>query len=236
MVPPAMITRSARPIIRRLAGPMLAAATFGLGLLAVEGAARVVLARASSRPRTQRMFLRYHPTLGWDKVPNERVDLWPAEAHVVFETNAHGLRGPYRPYAKPGGAKESSSSGIRSPRGEWWRRLPSGPNSSDDSTRADADVEVLNGGTSGWSTDQELIFFREQGRLYAPDVVVLLFFSNDLDGNLSSARSPVRPGGWSTRADALPGPAASTGTAAPPAGRPATSGRGEARPLCAFWG
>jgi hypothetical protein len=138
------------------------------------------------------MFLRYHPTLGWDKMPNERVDLWPAETHVVFETNAHGLRGPFRPYRKPAGIKrvlllgDSFAEGGMveeglSVRAQLERRLDG---------RACGRFEVLNGGTSGWSTDQELLFFREQGRLYAPDAVVLLFFSNDLAGNLSVRKKP----------------------------------------------
>ena len=34
-------------------------------------------------------------------------------------------------------------------------------------------AEVINGGTVGYSTDQEYLFFRDEGRKYAPDVVIL---------------------------------------------------------------
>jgi hypothetical protein len=69
--------------------------------------------------------------------------------------------------------------------------------------------EVLNGGTIGYSTDQEYLFYLEQGQRYAPDVVVVLFCWNDLyfnttgeqgkpyfefqDGGLVLRNSPVPP-------------------------------------------
>ena len=47
--------------------------------------------------------------------------------------------------------------------------------------RADGrDVEVLNGGTEGYSTDQELVWLRSQGLALQPDVVVLCFYQNDV--------------------------------------------------------
>jgi lysophospholipase L1-like esterase len=39
---------------------------------------------------------------------------------------------------------------------------------------------VINGGTLGYSTDQELLFYRLEGRRYQPDLVIVLFCSNDL--------------------------------------------------------
>lgn len=40
-------------------------------------------------------------------------------------------------------------------------------------------TEVLNAGCSGWSTRQEVDFFRIEGRRYRPDTVLLLFCPND---------------------------------------------------------
>ena len=42
------------------------------------------------------------------------------------------------------------------------------------------DVQVLNGGTAGYSTDQELLFFVRDGFAFEPDVTVLLFYVNDV--------------------------------------------------------
>jgi lysophospholipase L1-like esterase len=44
----------------------------------------------------------------------------------------------------------------------------------------DAGAEVLNGGTAGYSTDQEVLFYERDGRPLRPDVVVLFFYVNDL--------------------------------------------------------
>lgn len=49
----------------------------------------------------------------------------------------------------------------------------------------DRAFEVISTGVIGWSTGQELVYYREQGRLYRPDLVVLLFFiGNDVNDNL----------------------------------------------------
>jgi lysophospholipase L1-like esterase len=47
-------------------------------------------------------------------------------------------------------------------------------------------AEVMNAGVSGFSNAEELIFLTEEGIKYSPDVVVLGFFSNDLDDNVKS--------------------------------------------------
>jgi hypothetical protein len=44
-------------------------------------------------------------------------------------------------------------------------------------------IEVINGGTGGYSTDQEYLFYLHEGARYSPDVVLLFFFYNDLIGN-----------------------------------------------------
>jgi hypothetical protein len=73
-------------------------------------------------------------------------------------------------------------------------------------------VEVINGGTSGWSTDQEYLFYVDEGARYAPRVVVLFFYYNDVlfndrdnyfgrpkpllvpgDGGLKVVNEPVPP-------------------------------------------
>lgn len=45
------------------------------------------------------------------------------------------------------------------------------------------DWEIINASVSGYSTDQEYLYLRERGMRYAPDVVVVLFYQNDLVGN-----------------------------------------------------
>lgn len=47
--------------------------------------------------------------------------------------------------------------------------------------------EVLNTGVSGWGTDQEYLYLKQEGLQYSPDVVLLAFFlNNDPTNNLYS--------------------------------------------------
>ncbi len=45
--------------------------------------------------------------------------------------------------------------------------------------------EVINASVSGYGTDQQLLFLRERGLEYQPDVVLLLFSKNDFQNNIS---------------------------------------------------
>ncbi|MCB9078775.1 MAG: hypothetical protein H6631_14330 [Anaerolineaceae bacterium] len=46
-------------------------------------------------------------------------------------------------------------------------------------------VEVISAGVTNWGTNQQLIFYREQGRQFSPDVVLLMvYLGNDLLDNL----------------------------------------------------
>lgn len=46
-------------------------------------------------------------------------------------------------------------------------------------------AEVISAGVGGWGTGQQLIYYREEGRHYQPDLVLLMFFmGNDVKDNL----------------------------------------------------
>ncbi|HEY2944515.1 MAG TPA: SGNH/GDSL hydrolase family protein, partial [Vicinamibacteria bacterium] len=47
-------------------------------------------------------------------------------------------------------------------------------------TAAGCAAQVINGGTAGYSSDQELLFYQTEGHRYAPRVVVLFFYYNDV--------------------------------------------------------
>ncbi len=45
--------------------------------------------------------------------------------------------------------------------------------------------EVISGAVSGWGTGQELLYYRNEGRQYQPDLVLLMFYiGNDFNDNL----------------------------------------------------
>jgi hypothetical protein len=134
---------------------------------------------------------RYDSLLGWEKRPNVAVSRRTSEWDVTITTNESGLRGPRITPDKPSGVRrvlllgdsfveaysvseaESVSAQLQSTlRQAGW-----------------SGAEVLNGGTAGYSTDQELLFFMESGVQWEPDVTVLFFYVNDVVYN-------VRPMYW----------------------------------------
>lgn len=107
------------------------------------------------------------------------------EWQVDVRTNAQGLRGEDRPYAKPAGVRrvlllgDSITEAVQVPEDETFAaRLEAGLRS--DGTAA----EVLNAGVAAFGTDNELSFFRAEGVRYSPDLVLLVFnAANDVSEN-----------------------------------------------------
>jgi hypothetical protein len=134
-------------------------------------------------------FDRYDPTKGWLPKPNLR-DV-PAFGDKLLNTNARGLRGR-DDYARP------KRPGV--PRililGD---SFTFGDEVSDTETYAHhlqqllPNTEVINMGVHGYGHDQMLIFFREEGVGYAPDVVILGFVASDMSRNLLSFRDYAKP-------------------------------------------
>ena len=182
---------------------------------ALEVAARAVVHRWRSQPGAIRdPILRYHPTLGWDKPPGAQGWIRRPEYNVHLAINSHGLRGPDRGYEKPPGVRRTLLLGDSFTEGYTVAE--------DETVRARLEAllgaagcgrhEVLNGGTAAYSTDQEYLFFLEEGARYAPDVVVVLFFYNDLAGDtpggLDKPRFEVEDDRLVLRNSPVPAPAA----------------------------
>lgn len=57
---------------------------------------------------------------------------------------------------------------------------------------AASSVEVISGGVINWGTNQQLVYYRQQGRHFQPDVVLLmLYVGNDLLDNLPGNRLTI---------------------------------------------
>lgn len=126
---------------------------------------------------------RFDATLGWANKERARARLETSEFTADVSINSRGLRGPEIPYERTPGRTRIALLGDSF---AW------GFGVSDDEmlshrlgTELDGDVEVLNMGTVGYGTDQELLFYRTEGRRYEPDLVVLVFCSNDVANNAS---------------------------------------------------
>jgi lysophospholipase L1-like esterase len=143
-------------------------------------------AAAAARP-----ISRFHPTLGWDKPPHGEARIRRAEFDILIQINSHGLRGPDYDYTKPAGTKRALILGDSFAEGYYVDERDTARAMLEGQLNGGAcrGWEVLNGGTIAYSTDQEYLFFREEGQRYQPDVVTLLFYHNDLLYN-ASARGP----------------------------------------------
>jgi lysophospholipase L1-like esterase len=192
-----------------------------LSLLVMVLVAEVVL-HAVGYPRTktghQRFFVEYDADRGWRNVPGASGDFTTDEYQVHLEYNSRGIRGPELAYEKPAGTFRvvllgdsflEGYSVLREDRvAEVLERLLA---EADPSRR----YEVIALGTAGYSTDQELLWLESEGLRYQPDVVVALFYMNDVwfngrarywrgekplfvlqeDGSLELTNVPVPPPG-----------------------------------------
>ncbi len=172
------------PRLRAMAAN-LALAVFSIAL--VLGTAEVVLrvlarqTRGGKEQRERNRYTEYDPVLGWRKTPGAAVVYDRREYHVEFRVNGQGLRGPDRPYTKPPGVARVLALG------DSFVEAFMVEDAQTVTARLEADlaargcrVEVINGGTVGYSTDQEYLFYRDEGRKYAPDVVVVFVYQNDI--------------------------------------------------------
>jgi hypothetical protein len=153
-------------------------------LLLLEGFLRVAGAIVPGDYQTT-SFLEAHPEFGRRNRPGagwKRTD----EFTSWIEVNSKGLRGPEVEYAKPPGETRVLVLGDSFVFAEqvnqdetFTQRLQDGLNAGGGDR-----FRVLNGGSNGWSTANELIYLAKEGVKFDPDVVVLAFYvGNDLSDN-----------------------------------------------------
>ena len=142
-------------------------------------------------------FLTPHPVYGRFHVPG--FDGWIKSREFTSRVtiNSLGLRGPERGYAKPAGTRrilvlgDSFTEAAQvAERDSTVSRLESALNA-----RGTDRYEVLNAGIGGWGTGQQLVYLREEGYRYTPDlVVVMLYLGNDVfDNSYALQGSPKNP-------------------------------------------
>jgi hypothetical protein len=172
------------PRLRALAANLLLAAASVAVVLALAEVALRALSRSAKGGKEQRersRYTEYDPVLGWRKTPGAAVVYDRRDYHAEFRLNAHGLRGPDRPYEKTPGTPRVLALG------DSFVEAFMVDDAHTVTSRLEAHLaergcrtEVLNGGTVGYSTDQEYLFYRDEGRKYAPDVVLLFVYHNDI--------------------------------------------------------
>ncbi len=130
------------------------------------------------------LFMEYDELLGWRKIPNGVGRLVTPEYDVLETFNSKGLRGPERDYDKRSTTRvvvlgDSFAEGYTVA----LESLLTTVLEHNLNTNRDRSFEVINAGTAGYSTDQELLFFTSEGKKYQPDFTVLLFYDNDVRYN-----------------------------------------------------
>ena len=160
----------------------LAAASLGLTLAVLE-----VVARLTDEPAgapIPALYTQYDPTLGWRHRPGVRLDF----PQGPYSINSLGLRDEERGYAPTDDAErivilgDSFAEGFSVPFEDSVSQVL------ERSLRAAGfRADVINGGVVGYSTDQEYLFYSTDLARYGARTVVLLFYYNDILGNVLPA-------------------------------------------------
>jgi hypothetical protein len=151
-----------------------------IGLLALELGLRLIPGLAP-----QPTLNRPDPVTGWSKVPGKSVVRRVAGERIRFQINEHGLRDDpgVGPGKEPGTYRvlmlgDSFVLGYTVERSELFVDLLEGWWGSEERR-----TDVVNAGTEGWSTDQEVAWFLANGKAYQPDLVLLFPYENDIYWN-----------------------------------------------------
>lgn len=164
-----------------------------MGLLVFEGGLRLL---GMGPPKTR---LEPHSQLGWQLVPNSQGsrEVLGTSYTVDFQINSDGLRDDeLASKAKPADTfrvvmlGDSFTQGFSVNRADlfvdqlehWWQA-------------EGRKVDVINAGTEGYSTDQQVAWLLENGDAYQPDLVLLFPYENDLYWNsqLTYAGGQAKP-------------------------------------------
>ncbi|MBU0753602.1 MAG: SGNH/GDSL hydrolase family protein, partial [Planctomycetes bacterium] len=151
-------------------------------LLVLEGGLRLM----GKGPKTT--INEFHPKMGWVKTPNTTARHHTSEFDITYKINALGLRDDAnlskdKPIA---GEKrilclgDSFTLGYTVDRENLFADLLESKLNREG--RHDH-IEVINAGTEGYSSDQELLWLKEEGLAYHPDIVVMNFYQNDVYWN-----------------------------------------------------
>jgi hypothetical protein len=166
---------------RLLANLLLSMVSFLATLAALEGLLRLRARRPTiNEAETRLQWIEPDPLLGWRKRAGGRATYRRPEYTVEVVANSQGLRDRERPYE----ARESFrilalGDSFVEAHGVPFESMVS-QRLERSLSRSACPVEVINGGTQGYSTDQEYLFYLSEGARYAPRVVVLFFYYNDV--------------------------------------------------------
>ncbi len=142
-------------------------------------------------------YTMFDEDLMYRHVPNHEFDYARQEfrQHVVF--NSKGLRDYEYPYDKGNNSYrilvlgDSFPEALQVPLEESFTKLLE---KKLNELSKNGKFEVVNAGTGGYGTENELIFLKNEAIKYNPDAIVLAFFLNDIEENAASPLIRVEKG------------------------------------------
>ena len=124
-------------------------------------------------------FWKYDPLLGWTHQPGQEGIFETPQFRTALRVNEKGLRDHEHSYERANDIRrilvigDSFAWGYGVEESERFSEL----------LETSLGVEVINAGVSGYSTDQELLWLRDEGVKYDVDLVILVFTGNDIGDN-----------------------------------------------------
>jgi len=226
------------PRLRRAAGNLLLLlASLAFGLLILELGLRFALAgRGGDEDGAAQQYLEFDEHLGWRKRPGAQAQFRRKEYVQSIRINSLGQRDRERVYDKAPGTFRILALGDSYLEG-YTVALESTATQVLEGrlSRPGCGVQVLNAGTAGYATDQEYLFFKDEGWRYEPDVVALFFYYNDIEPTLhddyygrAKPQFVVEDGPLRLKREVL-------GNPGPPKARPATAARPGSHSVLLDW-
>jgi len=136
-------------------------------------------------PGHHKLFCEYDSILGWKHKPLASTRNIGSEYAVDIRFNSKGIRGDEYPYDK--GDHEyrllilgdSFAEGYNVAFEHLFSEVLKS-NLTEHLKKTGTTCQVINTGTGGWGTDQEYLFYMNEGFKYDPDAVILMFYENDV--------------------------------------------------------
>lgn len=170
-------SRKFRPVLSRL---ILIIIGLLVGVVLAEGLARVFFPQFA--PRTARItkFWKYNSHYGWSHIPGVGGYFESFGIRTFVTINSKGFRGPEIEYAHDQNPQRILVLGDSY---VWGYGVKDDEVFTERLTKAMPGVEIVNMGVSGYSTDQELLLYRDEGYKYKADLVMIIVTENDPLGN-----------------------------------------------------
>lgn len=154
----------------------------GVILIGVEFLSRFLCPQWAPIAAPRYSYWNFDDKLGWSHKPNRKGRFDRPDFSIQVNINSDKLRDDEYPRARTGKKRML----VLGDSFGWGWGVDLEDRFSEILERRYPDWEIINASVAGYSTDQEYLYLQERGIEYSPDVVLLLVYENDFDGNTGS--------------------------------------------------